>query len=547
MRSVLAAGLTLTMALPMLPLSASADEPYDVYNYNYLGEAVPSQAGYLAERSVSGLDLGTSALNSPSDLFKDHEDFFYLVDSGNNRILKIDSEFTEVVQVYDKFTMPDGSETRLKNPKGVYVSPDTGLIYIADNENARALICNPDGSVVREITKPESTVYDPQLTFLPQKILCDNAGNVYIVLNNTTKGAAMFDAEGNFIGYYGANSVAKTAAVIANHFWNAIASEQEKRYRARSTPTAFDNFDIDSVKGFIYTSTSSGSSDTDIVKKVNPEGYNLFDYMSNFVWGDLFSTWYSGTSYKTKIVDIDIGDDGSINCLDATTGRVFQYDKEASLLFIMGTVGDQVGAFTAGNVAAVETKGAGCENVYVLDATKGTVTVFGQTVFGQIVHEATTLYNGGYYEEALDPWLEVLKRDGNYRRAYLGIASAYYNMGNYKDAMDYAKKADASGRYNKAFERYRSEWLRDNLTWILIVIVVLVVGVIVLKRILRRKQEAALAAAKAPAKDSWVEQAVSAALQHKEEAEHAPQKAKPAEKTASETADNAADGAETKQ
>lgn len=543
MRSVLAAGLTLTMALPMLTLTASADEPYDVYNYNYLGEAVPSQAGYLAERSVSGLDLGTTALSSPSDLFKDHEDNFYLVDSGNNRILKINSEFTEVVHVYDKLTMPDGSQTTLKNPKGVYVSPDTGYIYIADNENSRALICEADGTVIREITKPESTVYDQQLTFLPQKILCDNAGNVYIVLGNTTKGAVMFDADGEFIGYYGANSVAKTAAVIANHFWNAIASETERSYRARSTPTAFDNFDIDSVKGFIYTSTSSGSSDTDIVKKVNPEGYNLFSYMSDYTWGDLFSTWYSGTTYKTKIVDIDIGDDGSINCLDATTGRVFQYDKEASLLFIMGTVGDQVGAFTAGNVSAVETKGAGCENVYVLDATKGTVTIFGQTVFGQIVHEATEKYNGGYYEEALGPWLEVLKRDGNYRRAYLGIASAYYNMGQYKDAMDYAKKADASGRYNKAFERYRSEWLRDNLTWILIVIVVLVIGIIVLKKWLKKRRESALATAKAPARDSWVEQAVSSALTHAEEREKTP--AKKTEKPAADAAEDASDKAET--
>ena len=407
----------------------------------------------------------------------------------------IDSEFTKVERVYDSFRMPDGSETKLKTPRGIFVSPDTGYLYIADNENSRALVCTKEGEVVMEITKPESTVYDQQLTFLPQKILCDNAGNIYIVLNNTTKGAAMFDADGEFIGYYGANAVAATATVIANHFWNAIASEEEKRYRARSTPTAFDNFDLDTAKGFIYTSTSSGSTDTDIVKKVNPEGYNLFSYMSDFTWGDLFSTWYSGTSYKTKIVDIDIGSDGSINCLDATTGRVFQYDKEADLLFIMGATGDQVGAFTAGNVTAVETKGDGCENVYVLDSGKGTVTIFGQTVFGGIVHHATTLYNGGYYEEALDPWLEVLKRDGNYRRAYLGISSAYYNMGRYKDSMEYAKKADASARYNRAFERYRSEWLREHLTVILIIAAVLIAGIWGLRKFLWKKREKALATA----------------------------------------------------
>lgn len=488
---VLAAGFACALACTSFAVTSFADEPYDVYNYNWLDEAVPSQAGYLAERAVSGQDLGTTALKTPSDMFKDSYDNFYIVDSGNNRILKIDADFSQVLKIYDTFILPDGSETKLKNPKGMYVSPDTGLIYIADNENSRALIVDADCKVQMEITKPTSTVYDQDLTFLPQKILCDNAGNIYIVLNNTTKGAAMFNSKGEFIGYYGANSVARTAEVIANHFWNAIASETEKSYRTRSAPTAFDNFDIEGV--FIYTSTSSGSSDTDIVKKVNPEGYNLFSYMSDFTWGDLFSTWYSGTSYKTKIVDIDVGDDGSINCLDATTGRVFQYDKEASLLFIMGTTGDQVGAFTAGNVTAVETKGKNCENVYVLDAAKGTVTVFAQTVFGQIVHEATTLYNGGYYEEALDPWLEVLKRDGNYRRAYLGIASAYYNMARYEDAMEYAKKADSSWRYNRSFEKFRSQWLRKHLTPILIGIVLIVAGAAIFKRVIRKRKSKASA------------------------------------------------------
>ncbi len=480
--------LLCTASALMLP--ASADEPYDVYNYNYLGEAVPSQAGYLAERTISGIDLGTTALDTPSDLFKDENDNFYLVDSGNHRILKINRAFDAVLQVYDTFTMPDGSETALNHPQGVYVSPDSGLMYIADRENMRALVCRQDGQVVMEITKPESTAYDQELAFLPQKILCDNAGNVYIVLNNTTKGAAMFDANGDFIGYFGANTVAKTAAVIANYFWNAIASEEEKRYRARSVPTAFDNFDIAPDKGFIYTSTSSGSSDTDIVKKVNPEGYNLFSHMSNYTWGDLFSTWYSGTNYSAKIVDIDIGNDGSINCLDAATGRVFQYDEEAELLFIMGTLGDQVGAFMQGSVTAVETQGENCENIYVLDAGQGTVTVFEQTGFGGIVHEATRLYNAGYYEEALEPWLDVLKRDGNYRRAYLGISSAYYNMGRYRDSMEYAKKADASGRYNRAFERYRSQWLREHLTVILIGIAVLAVSIHGI-RVLRKKRKSA--------------------------------------------------------
>lgn len=486
-KRLVAVCLTAMTAVSLCGIPAAADEPYEVYNYNYLGEAVPSQAGYSAKRSISGLTLGTTEFASPSDLFKDKDDNFYVVDTGNSRILKIDPAFEKVLAVYDRFTMPDGSVTTLQNPKGCYISPDTGLMYIADSDHARALVVDEKQQVQMVIEKPSSTVYDQQLTFLPQKILCDNAGNIYIVLGNTTKGAAMFDADGNFIGYYGANSVEKTASVIANHFWNAIASEEEKRYRTRNTPTAFDNFDIDTEKGFIFTSTSSGSSETDIVKKVNPEGHNLFSYMSDFVWGDEFSTWYSGVSYKTRIIDLDIGDDGSINCLDAATGRVFQYDKEANLLFIMGTIGEQVGAFALSGVAAVETKGASCEEIYVLDGVRNTVTEFVQTPFGEIVHEATALYNGGYYEEALAPWQEVLGRDGNYRRAYLGISSAYYNMGRYKESMEYAKKADSSKRYNRAFERYRSQLLKSHLTEIVIGIVILIAASAVFR--IRRKKK----------------------------------------------------------
>ena len=127
----------------------------------------------------------------------------------------------------------------------------------------------------------------------------------------------------------------------------------------------------------------------------------------------------------------------------------------------------------------------------MLDGGKGTVTEFRQTSFGSIVHKATALYNSGCYEEALEPWLEVLRRDGNYRRAYLGISSAYYNMGRYKESMDYAKKADASSRYNRAFERYRSQWLREHLTGILIGAAVLTAGLLVLRRLKKRRKHSA--------------------------------------------------------
>ncbi len=473
---IAAAACAAVLAGSMLTgLTAAADEHYDVYNYDRWEEAIPSQAGYMATRSVSGDDLGIGDFSEPSDLFRDTEDQLYIVDTKNNRIVVTDAGVTKVIRVMEEFTMPDGSRTKLKAPEGIYVSPESGLIYIADYSNSRVLVTDADGNVQLEVTKPESELFASELTFLPQKVIADKAGNIYIVLGNITTGAAMFDAEGNFKGYYGANTVEATSQVITNYFWKLISTDEMRSRQARTVPTGITNFDLDD-EGFIYTCTQSTSQKKDTVKKLNPAGNNLFASLDTS-WGDIQSVWDANTSknYQSMICDIEISDDGNINCLDLTTGRVFQYDEEGNLLFIFGSTSEQLGGFT--EVSAVESCGT---EILVLDARKNTVTVFEETDFGSIVHEATVLYNDGYYEEALDPWFRVLQYDGNYRRAFLGISAAYLVQGNYKDSMKYAKLADSPYRYNRAFEGYRQEWLSEHMTQLVIGIVLIIAGILVL-------------------------------------------------------------------
>ena len=110
------------------PAIASA-EPYEVYNYDRWGEAIPSQAGYIAERAVSGYDLGVGALSEPEDIFIGGDGTFYIADSGNNRIIAADAELSRSVRVYEKFTMPDGSKTALSSPQGVYIGGYRSYVY----------------------------------------------------------------------------------------------------------------------------------------------------------------------------------------------------------------------------------------------------------------------------------------------------------------------------------------------------------------------------------------------------------------------------------
>lgn len=453
----------------MSGITVHAQECYDVYNYDHWNETVPSQAGYLAKYSVSGKDLGIGDFSEPSDIFRDSHDRIFIADTKNNRIVVTNSDLTEVITIMDEFIYQDRSITKLKSPKGIYIAPESDVIYIADSDNSRVLVCDCDCNIKLEITKPESELFLQELTFMPQKVLADKAGNIYIILDNITTGSAMFNHKGEFLGYYGANTVETTSEVLANYFWKLISTEEMRSRTVRTVPASITNFDSDD-EGFIYTCTQSASQKKDTVKKMNPAGTNLFSSLETS-WGDYEAVYDFNTNknYQSMICDIDISDDGNINCLDFASGRVFQYDEEGNLLFILGSSSNQLGGFT--EVSALESVD---NNLFVLDAGKNTVTVFEETNFGEIVHEATGFYNDGYYEEALALWYEVLQYDGNYRRAFLGISSALLVNGDYKGSMKYAKLASSSYCYNKAFECYRSEWLSAHMNQILIIILIMI-------------------------------------------------------------------------
>lgn len=473
---VSAAALTVTA----LTANVSALEAYDPYSYDRWGDPVASQAGYTAEKYVDGEIIGCGNFLEPADLFISHDDLMYIADKGNNRIVVTDLDFNFIKEM--KEFSYNGETLTLKKPTGIYVDQYRGDIYICDTENDRVIKCDTEGNVDRLFTKPENELYDQNLTYNPSKVIVDKAGNVYVVVRSQTKGAVRFNSEGEFLGFYGANRVEATAEVIANAFWSLISTEAQRERSAKQTPIGFSNFDIDD-DGFIYTVTDSQEVETDLVKKLNPRGDNILDSLGieDMTFGDIPPAYYSIYSKKSSLTDIDLGPNGELNILDFQHGRIFQYDKECWLLFIMGGTGDQLGLFQS--AAAIESHD---NHIYVLDSRKNNITVFTRTVFGEIVTTAANLYNDGLYEESLEPWQNVLKYDGNYRRAYIGIGNALYNRYEYKEAMEYFRISISRGRYNRAFEGYRDQWLKANYLKAIIVIIILIVLIIVYNKLRKR-------------------------------------------------------------
>lgn len=502
---------------------AYADEPYTGYNYDWWGEPVPSQNGYIVDKVVTGADMGVGSLSEPNDMFFTDAGDLYITDTAykpdksspiKGRIVAVDEDFNlkytiseldfsgvgdwvkkKDAELYvDEISQEDYNKVTniyFNGPTGVFVDTVEGqdVIYVADKDNDRVVSFVIEevgtdeyktavGKVQTVFTRPDAKMYDPTITFNPDKVLVDAAKNVYICIRSITKGAVVFSKEGDFNGYFGANRVEQTGEVLLNAFWKLIFNREQAKKMRRSVPVEISNFDIDD-DNFIYTVTESKKISTDVLKKLNSAGTNIYTNLgySDYTFGDYITVYYRSKTYTSQMTDVDIGDNGVINLLDVATGRVFQYDEECNLLFIFGGLGQQKGTFTTAN--AVESRGT---KIYVLDGRKCSVTVFKQTEFGEIVHNAISLFNKGKYEEAKVPWEEAIRRDSNFWLAYIGLGNAYLNEGDYDIAMDYFYYNSRSG-YNDAFKSWRMNFIRDNFTLFAVIILVLLVGIYVLSSV----------------------------------------------------------------
>ncbi|MDE7194090.1 MAG: hypothetical protein K2O14_08985 [Oscillospiraceae bacterium] len=388
-KRIAACAVSAIMAAAMLCTSVAADEPYDGYNYDWYGDPIPSQNGYVVEKVVTGKDIGCGDLNTPSDMFVSESEEIYIADTAysgtldstmKGRIIKTDSKFNLITSIeyldfseqgewlrrkenkvssgeLDQSRFDKETSVYFKGPTGVFVDDDD-MIYVADNENERvvAFYAETDsdgigyGRVVAVYTRPEEEVFDQTQTFNPSKVLVDAAKNVYVVIDSTTRGAIVFAREGDFNGYFGANRVERTGEVLMNAFWKLIFNREQIMRMRRNVPVEISNFDIDE-DNFIYTVTETKNSDTDILKKLNSAGTNIFVNLGydDYTFGDFLTKYYRGRTYSSRITDVDIGDNGVINLLDLETGRIFQYSDECDLLFIFGGTGTQKGTFTTVN------------------------------------------------------------------------------------------------------------------------------------------------------------------------------------------------------
>ena len=465
------------------PISASAQSlPYDTYNYDYQKNVLPTPAAYIPGEVIYSAELECGKFLAPKDMFIAEDGTIYVADTGNHRIVVLNSDMT-LNRIVDSFDNK-GTEDHFNGPSGIYCSKEN-VLYIADTDNKRVVILDSEKQLVDIIENPQSEVLGENFDFAPLKVSVDYAGRVYVVAKNIFQGIMAFDQEHEFMGYFGTINVKIS---LAQKFWRLLSTKAQREKQLLFIPTEFTNIDIDE-EGFVYA-TNLDSSGGQAVRKLNPKGIDVITQNSNGkhnLSGDAsFRTGKDSYQGASELIDVKVRDGGMFSVLDRKRGRIFTYDNEGNILYIFGGMGTQEGTFKL--PTALETYR---DNIYVLDSDSCTISMFVPTEYGSAINEAVTLRYQGDEAKAVEIWERVLEMDSNNEMAYSGIGKAYLSAGDNEQAMYYLKMGVNQSFYSIAFKRYRNELLRDNLGWILTVgLIVIFVGIGVKKVIkarMRRK------------------------------------------------------------
>lgn len=414
-----------------------------VYFEEESGWILPSQVGYVPEREF-GLEL---KLNGPQDMFLDHEENLWIVDTGNNRVLKVDK--------YGKLLMTvpaNPREVTLRRPEGVFVNRN-GEIFVADTQNNRIVHFNPDGTLNRILPKPESVILGSDFNYQPTKLAQDYRGYLYVVNSNDYRGMLMIDGDGLFRGFFAPNRVPFSIRKI---LIDLFATEAQKEKLSRDLPTPHSNLTIDE-KGFIYTSTIYERRNQ--IKKLNSVGKNIFPEKQ---YGVFARRGYTIT--PPSIIDLAVDSKGIVSAVDSAHGYVYQYDQDGNLLLMFGDKGEFVGGFGFPTAIEVDSEGF----IYVLDKDRNNVQVFRPTQFAELVHTAAQLYTDGRYDEAAGPWREILQYNTNYSLAHSGIAKAYMRLEMWDEAMHHYYLAKNREGYSDAFIEKRYVFMRNHFEYVVL-------------------------------------------------------------------------------
>jgi len=466
-----------------------ADSPFQGYNYNYWGFHVPAPVAMMPLRTFGLPDIAPELgdMNEPTDLHVDPENNILLVDSGNNRIIIFDKDLN-LNRVVDGFNR-DGVRDTFNRPTGIFVTHNMEL-YVADTDNHRIVVLDQYDNFIREIVDPELEGVEDDFLFLPLHVVVDRGGRVFVIVQRVFEGIMQFGSDGEFIGYFGTIGVGFN---FIEMFWRFFMTPEQRAVQQLFIPTEFQSMDIDEY-GFIFTTNlvgSGGASTSDFVMRLNPRGEDVIVNFNENVRINGDQNWRSFGALGGPSVFVDIAaiSHGMYVALDSARGRVYTYDNEGNMLYVVGGTGALQGMMNRAVSLAVIG-----DDYLVLDAHgRGRIVHFTPTEYGALINTAIRARYDGDNATAVEMWHRLVEIDENFALAWSGIGRAALAAGDNIQAMYYLRRGMDIRYYSVAFRRNRLDVMQDTLPNVLTAGAILAGVIVVVRLVLRMRKKGAVA------------------------------------------------------
>ncbi len=459
----------LRCAFVTLVLAAILVAPASAFNYWDSGYILAADGKtrmampkpYTVEKVVSIIEGSEDdTLSTPKDLFLAPNGDYYIADTGNMRIVRLNSNF-EYVAEYNA-----GGE--FISPEGVFVT-DEGDMFVADSSASKIFHLDPNGEWVEDFVMPESELLYKVTSFTPTKVAINPINNYLYIVQG--KQFMTINAVNEFKGYIGANKVEFN---LLNFLMRTFATDEQKDQMEQVEPEVYYNFCV-ANGGKIY---ATGADASKRISVINTSGVNT--YPTGSYGESVFED--DGREWEPIFVDICADENEFITVIEQNTRCIYQYDYQGNLVCIFGGTGATEGYFDLPSSIVY----AGNGRLVTLDSVQGRLQVFAPTEFTLTVQKAIIAYSKGEYDESLELWNEIKESNASYSLAREFIGKIQMKQGEYAEVLDDFKQSEDKVNYGKAFEQLRYDFIQKYFYFIVAGLIVLIVCLILAMKAIRK-------------------------------------------------------------
>ena len=450
------------------------------YLYDSNGKAVPVPPAYIHERTYMASDFeDLKSLKAMQSACVKNGRIYV---SCTTQLLILTEDF-ELIHALTGYTDLEGHSVDFDSNAGIFVT-EAGDYYICEPNRSRVLHFSAENELIRVLDEPGITGVDAAVKYRPTNIAVDDAGRMFVVAKGMYEGIVELNPDGSFANFFGVNEVRFN---LWSLLWRTVATDAQRSKQSLWLPTDFTNLCIDR-DGFIFATVQSSSA-AESVMRLNAKGENILrvDDDDEYPSGDLWTNQATSTGAPvgaSEFAAVDTNDFGVYMCLDITRSRVFAYNEDGKLLFVMGGPGNREGYFRGPvDVDFLENR------IMVLDSTAETIEVFRATDYGIALMNAVRAQYEYDYAAAEVYWREALSYNQNLFLAYSGIGRAMLRSGDAEGALEFLKNGDDRKYYSKALEKVRNAKLKTYLIPVFLSVVGLAAAVKAGKFIYRRRRK----------------------------------------------------------